>query len=514
MVTPARQGSGERPPGWAVTIATSRTLRAGLAAAASFALGAGALAASADGRLAPLAVAAAAALAVVAPWRVARAREQGLGPTAPLAELAAALSGLALAGLGAGLASSAGALALAYLALWTAALAGWTAALGRVGQPAVTLAALAALALPYGAQPLLVPLLGPERALELVLRAPLPVLAGSLGELDVIRGGTLYTLLPVGQARPFAYVAPGTALAWAAAAAAAGWALLAARRLTPAPGAPRAGKPLGVAAAALVLLAAPEPAAAQLFPDPTPETAAVGDLVTRVRLGYYLPIVTGSSRVDEGDQKGAKLNYENDLDLDPEFFVPTFEVALTWKNGGRIWIQYMEQVWQGERINEGAFDWDAGFYFPGELLDSRYRFRTIALGGAIDIPIVDYVTLSIITTQRYMKHELRIRGNLSSEKDSFETLIPGLGAAAEVLIWGPIFAYGDIQWLDFRTNLFGTTEERSFKYREWRAGVRFELVEHSFVLVEWYSLQTIVKDDTDRYKQSFDGVRVQVSILF
>lgn len=511
MVTPRRQGDGGDRRGWAVRIATSRTLRAALAAAASFALGAGGLAVLAEGRLAPLAVAAAAALAVVAPWRVARARERELPLTVPLIELAAALGGLALAALGAGLGSSAGALALAYLALWAAALAGWTAALGRAGQPAVTLAALAALALPYGAQPLLVPLLGPERALELVLRAPLAALAGSLGEVDVIRGGSLYTLLPVGQARPFAYVEPTTALSWALGLAASGWALLGLRRL---PRAPRLPKPLGVAAAALVLLAAPEPAAAQLFPQPTPDSTAIGDMVTRVRLGYYLPIVDGSTRVSTSNRPGDKLDFRRDLDLDPEFLVPTFEIALTWQNGGKIWIQYMEQVWQGETISDKAFDWDAGVYFAGELLDSRYRFRTIALGGAIDIPIVDYVTLSIITTQRYIKHEMRIRGDISSERDSFETLIPGLGLAGEVLIWGPIYAYGDIQWLDFRTDLFGTSEERSFKYREWRVGARFELVEHAFVLVEWYSLQTIVKDDTDRYKQSFDGVRVQVSILF
>ena len=82
-----------------------------------------------------------------------------------------------------------------------------------------------------------------------------------------------------------------------------------------------------------------------------------------------------------------------------------------------------------------------------------------------------------------------------------------------------ISVYGDVQWLDFRTSTFGAEDKRlTFKYREWRAGVRLELVEHAHIMAEYYSIETLVREgfneNKEEYRQNLQGVRVQVAILF
>lgn len=76
--------------------------------------------------------------------------------------------------------------ALIYLALLWAGLVGWTR---LVGQPLVSSAALALVALPYGAQVLLAPL--PDGVvLDAVRHGPLAALAGTFGGADVLRQGS------------------------------------------------------------------------------------------------------------------------------------------------------------------------------------------------------------------------------------------------------------------------------------------------------------------------------------
>lgn len=492
------------------------TLSHTIAGAAAAGAGAATVAHLAAGpSLAAVVATAAACVAVGAPWRAAAddsagALAQGAGFVTGVGAAAAALGSLLAVG-PAGTPALAAAGALAYLLLAWAALVGWT---GAVGQGLATWAALALLALPYGAQSLLAPL--PDGlVLDAVRHGPLAVLAGSFGGADVLRQGSLYERFDLAQALPFTYVEPWVALTSAAALAALGWGAARARSgWRPAP------RALAVAVAVVALVGSPEPAAAQLFPAPSSASeSAVGDLVTRVRLGYYVAAVSGNVRVDGRNGvpgSGTKLDFDSDLDLDPAFVLPTFEVALTWANGGRLWVQYVETVWQGEKVTAEAYRFD-GVRFPlFEVADTRYHYRTVALCEAVDIPVSDFITLSVVSTQRYIRHETRIRAGFTTQKSSLEVILPGIGAGAEVLIYDMVIAYGDVQWLDFRTSILGGDDkEYTLKYREWRAGLRFMLVEHAHILAEWYSLQTIVKEGPrERYKQSLDGVRIQVSVLF
>lgn len=467
--------------------------------------------------LATLGATAAVVVAVAAPWRGAAAAQgssalvDGAAYLGGLAAAGLALGGLLTVGPAAGAPAQAAVGALIYLALLWAGLVGWTR---LVGQPLVSSAALALVALPYGAQVLLAPL--PDGVvLDAVRHGPLAALAGTFGGADVLRQGSLYELFDLAQARPFAYVDPGVALISVALLAGAGWGAWALRgRWRPRP------LTTALAVGALLLFGSPEPAAAQLFPEPSSGGGStVGDLVTRVRLGYYVAQVSGDLRVDGNHGtpgNGTKLDFDKDLDLDPVFLLPTFEVALTWANGGRLWIQYIETVWQGEKVIKEPFRFDNTKYPRYEVADTRYSYRTISFAQAVDIPLTEYITLYILSTERYIRHETRIRAKYTSRNSSLEAILPGIGLGAEVLVYDMITLYGDVQWLDFTTSfLGGQDKELTLKYREWRAGIRLMLVEHAHILVEWYSLQTIVKEGTqERYKQLLDGVRIEVSVLF
>jgi len=412
---------------------------------------------------------------------------------------------------------SAAALATSYLGLCGLALLGLERTSQRAGQALATGFGLIALALPYlvGALPL-----GPETALNLVLHSPLPILSGTCAGEDLLRQGSLYRLLPAAQSVPYAYASPLAALGSAALLAGLAWSPLALRRFRPAP------RVTGALAACVLagLLLAPQEAQAQgLFPSPTPANTG-GDLTTRVRLGYFLPILNGFVRLDtartvQDRRRGEALDWERQLDLDQNFLMPTFEIELAWEQTGGLRLQYIEAHWRGEvQNNQRIFQVEERRINVSNILETRYIFRTIALGGYVDIPLMEFLNARVMTTFRYVKNEIKIRASPQgvSVRNSQESLVPTVGAGLDVFVWNIISVYGDIQWLDFRTSAFGGADDRwRFRYREWRAGVRLELVEHAHVSVEWYSLFLDIRDySNETYRTDIEGIRVMVSIAF
>lgn len=487
-----------------------------------------------------LLVAGALAAAVVGPWRAGlRGSACSGGPSSRARAQAAALevlggaSGLTLAGLP--LAASQGAgggpglllLGAAWVALFGLALVGLTLLVGRAGQVVATAAGLLLVAWPYLGGPAAAALPADRRpaALEATLLTPVPVLGGSFAQADVMRSGGLYAAFPLGQSLPFAYAAPRAALTWAALAALtlAALALTRARLRAAWPrqgaGGPRLAAPL----LALGLVAfTPGEARAQLFPQPEagggePE---IGPLQTRVHLGYWVPALRGYVKIDGYNDRveGSKLSFDRVLDLEQIFVVPTFEVHLAWANAGQISLQYFEAAWYGEAVTTVPRNYEEATFPAGAYIESRYRFRTIALGGELQVPLTDFLTLRLLTTQRYVRFESKLRSvqNAISKRNSVETLVPTLGAGLDVMLMDIISLYGDVQYLDFSISWFGGNDGRwDYQYREWHVGVRLELVEHAHVMLEWFSLELTVTDgDKDRYKQELNGPRLQVAILF
>jgi len=489
------------------------------------------------GGLAVLLVLTALVAVVAAPWRVGlrRAAAPDASPLAlvvrPLAEVAVVLVGLSGAAallVRPGLAPATLGGGLWLLGLTTAVLLA-AAALGRHGQLLATGLGLLVVGLPYLAGPAMAsaPAGARQTLLELTLLTPLPVLAGTAAGVDVLRGEVLYEGFPLAQALPYAYASPGAAaLAVLAAVAAALLALgvrLGLRPRLPAPSAPaRAGL---WALALLLLAAAPARAQGGLVPTPagTGGGAGEGTLQTRVQLGYWVPLLEGKIKLDgfKGQIKGSNLSFKRVLDMDPALVIPTFEVHLNWASLGKISLQYIESRWTGERVTAVPRKFEEVLIEPASILETVYYYRSIAFTGELEVPILDFAKLRLLFTTRYVKHEVRIReykttGRVASMHNSVEGILPVLGAGAEMFIWGPIWLYGDIQWLDFRTSLFGGSDKRyDLKYLEWHAGARLELVEHAHISLEYFLLETTVrKSDTDEYEQGLHGFRLQVAILF
>ena len=420
-----------------------------------------------------------------------------------------------------------GALSLLCLSLAARALPRpWRAGAGAL----LSLGALGLLFLPYGARVLFAPL-SDAQALEGVLRAPLAALCGTFGGVDLLRQGSLYHAFPLAQSYPYAYPAPGSALLDAAGLALLSALVLGATRLPQArlTSGARAVPSLVPAAVVLlgVLFGAPEQAEAQLFPEASQPTAPVGDMETRVTLGYYLPELSGRFALDNVVTKepGTDYSFRRTLDLDPEFVVPTFELQLGWANAGRIFVQYLESVWRGDNQLRIDTNFEIQTFRANTILETRQRIRTIAVGGALALPVADFLSLSLITTQRYIKYETKLRGfeangpGAAVARNSMEVFMPTLGLGADVFLWNIVSVYGNIQWLDFSTDLVGTLDRRwDFQYHEWRLGIRLELVKHAHMSVEYYFLETRARDSKDgiqeEYSSRLEGLRLQVAVLF
>lgn len=435
---------------------------------------------------------------------------------------AAAALGLLLGGLLAGAPADALPGGALYLALFGLALGGLTAALGRAGQVLGSGLGLLGCSLPWWAGAAFGGW-SDDAQVRAVLWSPLPALAGSFAGLDPLRQGGLYQAFPAAHSVPFAYLSPaGALIAPLLLVAGAAVLLLLRRALARATG----GVPRGALAAVvlLLLLARPEPARAQAIFEPTPAPdSQIGDLETRVLLGYWLPRLSGKLKLEGKFQPGNDFSFRRHMDLEDLLVLPTFEVGLMWRNGGRVAIQYMEAFWNGETQLDNTRSFKDIDLPINSVIDSTYKYRSIALQAELHIPIYDFAVLRIIQTTRYIKHETKIRSfdrlNVISVHNTLEAIVPEIGVGADVSIWGPIHVYGDIQWLDFRTSINGAQENRfKFHHREYKLGVRLELVDQAHVLVEWFSLEHSVKDgkrnSAEYYEQNLNGIRVQVAVLF
>ena len=414
-------------------------------------------------------------------------------------------------------------LALGWLLAFGATLVALTCALpGPRGQLLASGLGLLLLGWPYLGLGALLPA---EPALAAAVRSPLAVLCGSFSDFDVLRA-SLYAEFDAAQELPYAYLAPGTACLWALGAAALScgvWGAAAAwrRGRTPTPTLLR-----GTVVLVLLVAGAGQAGAQEIFtPSPRSSGPVIGDLTTRVQLGYYVPLHAGQVRIDgKNGQSGSKISFRRTLDLDPLFVMPTFEVSFGWANGGRLWGQYLEGAWNGETQTARPVFFEEQIFPSQTFIDSRYRYRTIALGGELHSPITEWALGRVLTVQRYVKHEVRIRGfngqtTFTAARDSLETFVPTIGVGVDILAFGVVTVYGDIQWLDFRTDVLGGKKGKyEVNYREWRAGVRLELVEHAHVMAEWFSLEHRFRrgrtGEQESYLNELNGVRVQVAILF
>jgi hypothetical protein len=442
---------------------------------------------------------------------------RGLASVGQLAVFAAAIAiGMAARG-GADLAAAL--LAQVVLVLEAIGLGALTLAVGSRRGPAPGLvlglgAGALVLGFPYFAGNLVAAL--PRGAEEqvvswIVVLCPAIATTGTFAGSDVFRSSELYDAFRPVQDVGCQYASPLQALAVPAVAVAI-LVLLAwlARR-------PR----LAVAAVALVLvLGAPSGAEAQdIFGSSSTSASGSTDdsMQFKVRLGYLVPFLEGNFKVSGGTPGilPTRLDLNSDLDLKLAYAIPTFEVELAWPNTARIWADYWEATWIGNFLSPG-YDPTTfkNIMIPAyEVGTVNYNFRTIGAHAALEIPIVDFITLELIGTVRYVHYGTRLEAPRSGirDRDNVDAYSPGIGAGADMFVTDMVYIYANVQWLDVS---FGFIKGPALQYREVHAGARLEIVSHAMIGVEFYWLEVNVSSATDDYRQRMIGPRVWVGVEF
>lgn len=353
----------------------------------------------------------------------------------------------------------------------------------------------------------------------LVVACPAVAASGTFAGIDVFRGAVLYDRFRAVQDVGVQYASPARAVAFQAVLAAlcAGAAFVA-RRL------PRKAGGAAAALALTLVLGAPSRAEAQMLgggadSPPAPE-GEIGPMGTKVRLGYVVPFLDGHFRVASPPPRFAtEFDLQRDLDLHLAYAVPTFELELGWKGAGRVWAEYWEAQYHGSFLSpqpaEATF---RNLVVPAtEVAAVEYRFRTVAVRGAVEIPILDWVTLSLVGTTRYVHWFTKVRAprQFQRQEANFDGIAPGIGPGVDVFITDKVYVYGDIAWLDFSLGgLLGDKKGPEIHYREGHAGVRLELIEHAHVGVELYFLEVGIEDGRYDYRQRILGPRIWVEIQF
>ena len=240
---------------------------------------------------------------------------------------------------------------------------------------------------------------------------------------------------------------------------------------------------------------------------------------TRVRLGYIVPFIDGNFKTTgfTPDRVASRFDIDHDLNFQLQYAIPTFEVDVGWQGAGRVWLEYWELYYKGDFLSpsfEGV-TWKNLKVPPGEIGIVDYRFRTIALNGRLDIPVLDFVTLQIVATTRYVHWETKMRVPKTGQKDEahIDYLFPCIGPGFDVFVVDKVYVYGSVQWLDLELG-FGKGEDVITHYREAHAGVRLELVETAHVGVEFYCLEVGLDNDRDSYRMRVIGPRIWVEVQF
>jgi hypothetical protein len=473
------------------------------------------------------------AAALVTPWLVARALEdEEAGRPAELGARArawgAGLAGAAAVALGLALARSAPGLGGALLAQAIVLLEGISlgaialAVGSRRGSGAGLATGLAAAALllgfPYVGGDIVAALPHDAEALSvywLVASAPAIALAGTCAGAEPFHSPVLYARFrPTGEGEvSFQHASPARALAVQAglAAIAAGCAF-AARRL------PRRRAGALAAGAIALLLLGPSRADAQVVGGGGGDASGSSDqgsFGVEVKLGYLYPFLEGNFRIKSTyNSLATRLDLQKDLHIQPAYILPTFDLQFGWRSIGRVWFDYFEI----QETGEFGRPFEPTYYRnvvipPNEVALATYGFRTIGLHGAMAIPILDFVTLELIATTRYVWFHSTVRAPrvpFTVDESHLEAIIPGLGPGFDLSLLDKLYLSGDFAWIDFSV----PKEHPLVHYREGHLGGRYELFDHLHIGAEVVWLEVDLQNSRFNYVQRVIGPRIWVAAVF
>jgi len=238
---------------------------------------------------------------------------------------------------------------------------------------------------------------------------------------------------------------------------------------------------------------------------------------TRVRLGYIVPWIDGNFKTTgfTPDHFPSRIDLANDLHLTLQYAIPAFEVDIGWPGAGRVWVEYWEADFKGDFLSQ-PFE---GVTFKNLVVPTDeigivdYRFRTISLNGRLDIPVLDFVTLQLIATTRYVHWDTTVRVPKTGQKEqtNFDVIFPCIGPGVDVFIVDKVYFYGSLEWLDLS---FGGGHQLVYHYREAHAGIRLELIDAAHVGGEFFLLEVGLNSKRHSYRQRILGPRIWVEVQF
>ena len=479
------------------------------------------------------------ALGLAAPWVLARVvedEEAGLeGRLAPrAAALVAGLVGAAAVALALALGRQApglgGALVAQVLVLCEGlALGSVTLGVGRArGSGAGLAAGLAAAAALLGAPYLLGDAIAAlPRDLEalavywLVAVAPGLALAGTCAGTHPFHSAVLYERFrPVGEGHVgYEYASPlrATLVQGALAAAAVGLAVVARRFRRPSSALGRRAAAGAVLAFAFLLLG-PSRADAQVMDNSSGTgggSTAEGSFGIQIHLGYLYPFLTGDHKIQASSlAPGTRLDLQRDLHIEPRYILPTFEVQVGWSGIGRVWVDYFEMSYLGHFGGTYTTTFYRNVIIPEDEVGlETYTFRTVGLHGSISIPVLDFITLELIFTTRYVYFYSQVKAPAVlglRDEATLNTIIPGLGPGFEFFILDKFYAYGDLAWIDFTV----PQKRPLVHYREGHLGVRYEMFSNIHIGGEVVWLDVDIANYRINYHQDLIGPRFWIALAF
>lgn len=249
--------------------------------------------------------------------------------------------------------------------------------------------------------------------------------------------------------------------------------------------------------------------------------AAQDDSGLRLRLTYQLPKIDTDIRLDATrDIPGTSFTAEETLQATTDIFLPGFELDFKSGGYGRYVLEYFEFRLRGADFIREPIFFDGLFYPQAVPVRSKYEFRTVNLNVLLGFPIDDYLNLDFILSARFVQFftSLTAPTAFQAADDTTTTILPTIGVAGELFIIDQLYLYGSFQILGYsidgrkESKLLFLDDDSNVFTRDWRIGIRFEIVTFASILFEYRSLTLRVKKGKARYRQDVEGFAFGIEI--
>jgi len=269
--------------------------------------------------------------------------------------------------------------------------------------------------------------------------------------------------------------------------------------------------PLQIALITFAALALAEPCSAQ---------GAKPGTGSRIRLLYRIPRQELRVRKD-AEVKGNTFRPIDDLESDLEFVSPAFGLDVD-TGVGTLSFDYNQTLSRGATTLTNNIVFDGDLFTKRSVVRSRTAYREAEATLSIPFPLDDSLDLRLILGVRYLRFEAELRaesfpGRVNSATNYF---IPVIGGGFDFFVFDKTYVFGAIRLLSYNLDskdtlgLFNSSIDAGVTFREWRAGVRLELVEWGALILDYRSLTMTIHRKGARFRQILDGPAFGVSVKF